>query len=239
MTRMPRTAELAAHAPQDLVEHDTDRRAKRAVWKPLAAAGIGGAVLLATGFGVFAQLQATATNTTPLSVNSGTLLLTLADNGAGFTTAIERVAPGDVVRRHVTLTNTGTLAGTGLALNAKAATTNNLLDPTRGLQAVVRSCPSAWTATTGTCSGTSTAVYTGPLSGLTGTAPVAFTAAGDLAVAGQAHLQVELTLPKTPNTETSINGVLPTPAGGTIQGLTNQLTFTFTETQRTETTTNS
>lgn len=48
------------------------------------------------------------------------------------------------------------------------------------------------------------------------------------------HLQISLVLPN--ETETTVNGVLP---GSTIQGLSASLTWTFTEAQRTATTTTS
>ena len=86
------------------VTDENDRR-KRA-WRPLAAAAAAGSVLVITGFGVWASLNATATGVT--SVNSGTLKLVMADNGVGFTQNLSNMAPGDSVNRFVSLTNTGT-----------------------------------------------------------------------------------------------------------------------------------
>lgn len=71
-------------------------------------AGVAGVGLLLTGVGVYAALQATASNATPEAINSATLKLTLA--GAGFTTAVGNLVPGDVTNRYVDLTNGGTSA---------------------------------------------------------------------------------------------------------------------------------
>ena len=73
---------------------DADGR-RRTAWRPLAVAVTGGALLMTAGFGVWASLDATAFNTTPQDVSSGTLSLSLDDNGAGFTSAITNIAPGD------------------------------------------------------------------------------------------------------------------------------------------------
>lgn len=58
--------------------------------------------------------------------------------------------------------------------------------------------------------------------------------AGSIPAGAVQHLQFSLTLPN--QNETTINGTLPT---GTIQGLVANLTWTFTQAQRTATTTNS
>src|SRR4051812_37593446 len=97
----------------------TEDRRKRAAWRPLAAAAAAGSVLLITGFGVYAMLNATATGAT--KVDAGTISLTLADAGAGFTQDISKIAPTDAVNRFVTLTNAGSLEGK--ALQVKIAST--------------------------------------------------------------------------------------------------------------------
>lgn len=143
----------------DIVENVPATARPRSVWKPLAAAGIGGAVLVATGFGVFAQLQAQADNVlTPQAVNTGDLKLelgrqTTAGTGgalsAGFTQPINNLAPGDNVNRFVTLTNTGSLDGALLKLKVADTTVPASLlstDPVHGLRVTVQSCPVAWTA---------------------------------------------------------------------------------------------
>ena len=46
------------------MSESTERRSRPA-WRPLAVAVAGGALLVTTGFGVWASLNATAFNTTP------------------------------------------------------------------------------------------------------------------------------------------------------------------------------
>lgn len=223
---------------------DTDDRRKRPVWKPLAAAGIGGAVLIATGFGVFASLSATANNTTAQQVDSGVLSLTLANNGTGFTQIVDKLAPLDTVNRFVTLTNNGSLAGKDLGLRLTATGSSSLITDgtsTRALTVTIDSCPTAWTAITtgnGTCTTPTTVLSTRALSGLTGATPISLASDTIAALNGQRHLRITLTLPD--QTETIANGATPAPnAAGTIQNQNASLTWTFNENQRTATTTTS
>src|SRR5207302_7572103 len=88
------------------------------------AVAIGG--LLLTAGGVYAGLNAVATNTTPQTVTSGTLKLTMANNGAGFSQNISDMAPADVVNRFVDLTNGGTLDAQNLTLAVSDATPTKL-----------------------------------------------------------------------------------------------------------------
>jgi hypothetical protein len=214
-------------------------RRPRAAWRPLAAAVAGGAILVTTGFGVWASLNATAFNASPQSVSSGTLSLTMAANGNGFTQAITNMAPGDVVNRYVDLTNGSSLDAQGLTLGI-AATGNSALitdgtspATTKALKVAVNACTGGtWSATTGTCSGTTSSL-------LSATTLSAFSTAqslisGALAKSSVQHLQISVQLPD--QTETTANGTTPTT---TIQGQTASLTYTFTESQRTATTTNS
>lgn len=211
---------------------------RRAAWRPLAAAVVGGAALLTTGFGVWASLTATAANVAPESVSTGTLKLTLTDNGAGFSQAIANVAPGDVVNRYVTLTNGGTLDAQALSVKVDATGSAALISDgvspatTKGLRVTMTSCSVAWTPGTGACGGTSTQVLAAtPLSALT--APVSLVP-GSIAAGNLQHVRVSVQLPD--QNETTVNGVLP---ASTIQGQTANLTYTFAEVQRTATTTNS
>ena len=225
----------------------TDDHRKRPVWKPLAAAGIGGAVLVATGFGVFASLSATANNTTAQQVDSGVLSLVLTNNGAGFAQIVDNLAPQDTVNRFVTLTNNGTLASKDLGLRLTTTGSSSLITDgnstgTRALTVTVDSCPGAWTAVTtgnGPCaSGLTTVLTTRPLSGLTGTTPTTLITGDTLAVNGQRHLRITLTLPN--QDENIANGATPSPdTTGTIQNQNAQLTWTFNQNQRTATTTTS
>jgi hypothetical protein len=201
----------------------------------LAAAGVVSAVGLAlTAGGVYAALNATASNTTPQSDASGTLKLVLADNGAGFTTAVSALAPGDTVNRFVNLTNSGTLDASGLTLGV-ADTVNSKLttDATNGLKVTVSSCSVAWAPTTGVCSGTTTTLVSSAALATIKSTPATLSSSA-VPAGTTTYLRVALNLPD--QAETTVNGTLPT---GTIQNLTASLTWTFTETQRAATTTTS
>lgn len=195
----------------------------------LAATGL----LLTTG-GVYAALNATAFNTTAQASDSGTLRLTMTNNGVGFSTAVSNLAPGDVVNRYVNLLNGGTLDAAGLTLGVTDTVNSKLTtDVTNGLRVTVSSCPTAWTPGSGTCATTPTTLVTNvPLATLK-TTPSTL-AATPVAAGASTFLRVAVTLPD--QTETTVNGALPT---GTIQGLNAALTWTFTETQRAATTTTS
>jgi len=203
----------------------------------VATAAVGGVALV--GSSVFASLTATAFNTSAHSVSSGTLKLTQASSGvagltAGFTTAVTGVAPGDTINRFIDLTNGGTLAGASMTLGlADSAATKLTTDAVNGLQVTVKECTVAYTTVTGLCSGTETTMV-GPVSAnlLTSTPQTLTVAAADLLAGGVAHTKFIISLPT--NSEVTTNGTLP---GGTIQGLTSLLTWTFTETQRAATNT--
>ena len=191
--------------------------------------------LLLTAFSVFAGLNAVANNPVAQGVSSGTLSLTMSANGAGFSSAISNMAPGDVVNRYVALTSGGTLAGNGLGLYVTDSTPTKLTtDSANGLQVTVKSCSVAWNATAGTCGGTTTTLLaSSPISGLTSAAPGSLVT-GAIASNTTYNLQVSTQLPN--QSETTTNGTFP---ANTIQGLTANLTWNFTEAQRTATTTNS
>jgi len=218
------------------VEH---RRRKGGAWRPLAAAAAGGSVLLVTGFGVWASLNATASATQ--TVDNGTLKLTQAANGVGTTQSISKMAPGDVVNRFVTLTNGGTLAAKALTFKvvptAVAPTSGNLLvsDAAKGLQLTVSSCTVAW-GTDGSCAGTSAVA-------LSQTAVAASTLQSGIALSnigsivsdtGKVFLKISALLPD--QNETTVDGTLPS---STIQGASASLAYTFIETQRDATSTSS
>lgn len=203
----------------------------------LAACTVGAIGLAITGGGVYAALNATASNTAAQSATSGLLSLTMANNGAGFSQAVSNLAPGDVVNRYVTLTQGADLDGKNLTLAVADATPTPLTtDGTKGLRVTVTQCVSGdWTVATGSCAGagagTSVLATNVPLRTLA-TTPAALT--GSLPAGSTVKLQLALSLPD--QTETTVNGVAPT---GTIQGLSSSLTWTFSETQRTATTTGS
>lgn len=193
----------------------------------VAAAVVGGGALVSSS--VFASLTAVATAST--SVTSGTLSLTdtATAGSGGLVTAIPAMAPGDVVNRYVDLTNGGTLDADTTTVRIVATSNALTTDATKGLKVTISACSVAWV--TGSCSGTTTSV-------LAQTAVSAIVAADQnlslpSKLAGAINrLKVSLLLPD--NTEVTTNGALPS---GTIQGLTATLAWTFTEQQRTATTT--
>jgi hypothetical protein len=191
---------------------------------------------LLSGAGVYAGLSATATGAE--SVTSGTLDLTLSpDVGAGFSSFSGKMAPGDTDNVFVDLNNTGSLASAaGMTLSVTGAPSNALVNGSvagEGLTVAATQCSVAWTLATGACSGTTTPILaTTSVSGLAVPAALSNIPAM-VATTGQvAHVRVSLGLTAT---ETSLNGVSPTP---TIQGLSTTLTYTFTEVQRTGVATN-
>ncbi|HWB67384.1 MAG TPA: TasA family protein [Mycobacteriales bacterium] len=215
-------------------------RHERPAWRPLAAAVAGGAVLIATGFGVWASLDATASNTTAQHVTSGTLKLQLSDNGDGFTQAVSNLAPGDVVNRYVDLANNGSLDAKGMTLGIVASPNNALVtdgsspSTTKALHVTVTQCTGGtWAPSTGVCSGTTSSALSSTVLSTLST-PQSLTGLTTIGNGTTIHLQVTLTLPD--QTETTTNGTLPT---NTIQGLSTDLTYTFTEGQRDATTTTS
>lgn len=201
-----------------------------------AAALIGVSALSVGANGVFAALNATASNVTPQQVAAGTLSLTLGagSNSAGFSTSISNVAPGDVVNRYVDITNAGSLPSIGLNLGIASTGTSSLITDgttSKALRVTIKSCTVAWDAATGTCTGTqATEIAAAPLS--TWTTAQNFAATTGLAAAGVSHLQVAVGLPD--QNETTVNGQAPS---GTVQGGSVNLTYTFTENQRTGTVT--
>jgi hypothetical protein len=202
----------------------------------IAAFAVGAAGLAITGGGVYAALNATASNTTAQNATSGILSLTMANNGVGFSQGVANLAPGDVVNRYVTLTQGADLAGENLTLGVQAspATTKLTADEVKGLQVTVTQCVGGtWTTSgAGTCSGTKDELVSAPLKTLV--SDPATPLIGAVAAGSALNLQVSLTLPN--QTETTVNGDLP---ANSIQGLSSALTWTFSETQRTATTTGS
>lgn len=206
-----------------------EKRKPRSIATPLALAGLGAMVLALTVNGASAVLSAQTNNPTVESVNAGTLNLSMADNGAGFSQGISNIAPGDTVNRYVNLTNSGTLDGRNLTLAVTGTGSQSLIadgTSSRALKLTVKACSVAWDATAGTCAGTSTTLLTGTtlasLAGGVGLESVAFNS-------GQSrHLQLSLALPD--QNETTTNGITPTE---TVQGQTTQLSYNFGITQRT------
>lgn len=214
-----------------------------------AGAQIAAASIVAVGglslttSGVWAALQATADNSgNPLATSTGTLSLTLTKNGDGIGTtttttpavtgvaaaAISAMAPGDTVYRFINLTNGGTLAALGMTLGITGSAANALTTSATGLAVGVDLCSVAWTVTgpAGTCGGTTTSpVASTPI--LTFSSQAVVGPAVAIAPAAVNYARIKISLPA--GSEITSNGQLP---GGTIQGLSTNLTFTFTEQQR-------
>ena len=210
---------------------------KKKPWRALAGAVIVLSVAAIAGQSVLSSLNATAFNTSPQNVNSGTLSLNLSSTSpsTGFSTSITNMAPGDVVNRYVTLTNNGTLDGINMSLQTAETGTATLISDTgtaKALVLTVKSCSVAWTQGTGTCSGTPNTEIAGAALGSYSVAK-AF-ANGTLSASAVKYLQVSLQLPD--QNETTVNGVQPTT---TIQGGNVYITYTFNFAQRNATTTNS
>ena len=204
----------------------------------IGAASMIGISAVAIGMnGVFASLNATASNVTPQSLGSGTLSLSLgaANGSAGFGDQISNLPPGDVVNRYVDITNDGTLDSIDLDLGIAATGTSSLISDgatSRALTVSVNSCSVPWDVNTGTCSAdSSTEIAAAPLS--TFATAQDFAATTGLTSGQTSYLQVSLALPD--QNETTVNGVAPE---GTVQGGTVDLTYTFGEIQRNATATN-
>jgi len=219
--------------------HTRTRNKPRRHGKAMVAGLFAASVGLLTTAGVYAALSGVATGSE--AVTSGTLNLTLsADVGAGFSSFVGKMAPGDTDNVYVNLNNTGTLASAaGMTLWVAGTPANALTNgtaPGEGLTVTATQCSVAWTLATGVCSGTTTPILTTAQISTMNTSGTAVSLSNVPSLAastGQvAHVQVSLGLV---GTETSTNGVAPTP---TIQGLSTTLAYTFTEQQRTGIATN-
>lgn len=211
--------------------HSRSRRSQRSKTRLALAGAFGAGVLALTGAGVYAGLNAVATGTH--DVSSGTLSLVVAtDAGAGFGQTISNMAPGDLANSFVKLTNGTTLAAKDLTLGVTGTGSNVLTTSgAKGLAISVSQCSVAWTAG-GVCSGTTTALLAStPVATLSST-PGSLVS-GAITTSAVYHLKIGIALPD--QVETTTNG---TPPGGTVQGLSTTLTFSFNELQRDATTTN-
>jgi hypothetical protein len=207
--------------------------ARRSRTRIALASAFGVAVLGLVGSGVYAGLNAIATGTQ--SVSTGTLSLVVTPGvGAGFGQTYSNVAPGDVMNSYVDLTNGASLAAQALTLKV-VGTGSTLLttDATKGLHVTINQCSTAWTLSTGLCSGSTTMMASTAISTLSGT-PGSLVS-GAVAISAVYHLQVSLALPD--QSETTVNGTTPTTSIQNLGPVT--LTYTFDEAQRTATVTNS
>jgi len=209
-------------------------------WRTAASGVIGLSLLAIASTGVLAGLNAT-TSSVPQTVAAGTLRLTMAatTGSAGFGQSISNLAPGDVVNRYVTLTNSGTLGGQGLTLTIASSGTPSLITDGTGLATnkaltvTVQSCSVAWTQATGLCGGVA-GIPEIAATTLSSFATAKALATTSLVPNGGLNLRIQTALPD--QNETTVDGNLP---ATTVQGGSANLTYTFFETQRTATSTNS
>lgn len=237
-TSMPHDDNPHDHSPHDGGPPAAGPHRPRAAWRPIAVAAIGASALITTGVGVVATLTASASNIEPQSVDSGTLALTLDDNGDGFAQSIGNMAPGDTVHRFVTLENTGSLDARDLTFTASATGAPALIadgkapSTTKALRVGVTSCSTTWDPRTGKCTGTVTSLLA-PTE--LATAATAQRLVDDSVAAGRTvELRIEITLPD--QDEVTVNGVAPEQ---TVQGASVEIVHTFTATQRAATITDS
>lgn len=203
-----------------------------------ATSVIAGSVILVAGVSVFAGLNATVSASQDDS--AGTLVLSTANNGAGFSQSITNMAPGDVVNRYVTLTNSGTLGSQSLGLSIASTGTSTLITDgvspatNKAITVTVLSCSGGnWNTSTGVCSGTTnTEIAETSLSAFTN--QKVFSVSPTLASGGTSKLQIRTKLPD--QNETTVNGVLPSV---TVQSGSVNLSYLFNEAQLAGSTTNS
>ena len=207
----------------------------------VAMAGTVGVTVASTA--ASANLDAVATNTTPQTIQSGTLsLITAANAGSsGFTSTVSSMAPGDTLNYAVGVT-TGTMAAQNFYLSINdTATASTLLttSATKGLTVTVVQCSVAWAMPAGTCSGTTTATTAlntavSTMNTTTGGGVELTMFTGSVSASTTTYLKFTLTLPAS-IAETVTNGALP---GGTIQGLTASINWKIRTTQRIASVTN-
>ncbi|MGH9301143.1 MAG: TasA family protein [Acidimicrobiales bacterium] len=198
----------------------------------LATLLVGGG-FAAVGAGAFSTFNSSVTSSGQ-ATNSGTVKIVLGATGSSanrLTVGAVNIVPGDTIDRSVDLSNdpTNNIALAGVTLSDSFSPGATLLssDSVNGLQLVVSKCSIPWTeagtapAYTYTCTGTTSAV----LGSNSSPVPVLQTnaALSNLSVlAGTGgtvdHLLVHLAFPIS--------------AGNTFQGLSTNITYTFTATQR-------
>lgn len=212
----------------------SEQRTAGGAQRRFVVGGLVALVLAVLSTGVLATLNASAFNTSPQRAEAGTLSLVLANNGAGFSQGLTNLAPGDVVQRYVDLTNNGTLAAQGLTFAVTSSASNALTvdgTTTRALRIAVNACSGTWTPSTGACSGTVTPLLAATPVGSLATVRDLLTTA--VPAGTVTRLQVVTTLPD--QDEVTTNGAAPS---ASVQGLSTNLTFTFTQRQRSASVTN-
>ena len=193
----------------------------------LLSAVLGASSLVATS--VYATLTSKARTTVPQSVSTGTLSLTMnpgisVGTTDGFLAPIRNMAAGDGVTRFVDIKFLGTLPAASLYLVGSASETPTALltDASYGLTVKVEECSSIYPSN-GSCGATvfnslSTTSYASALGRFK-------INTSTLANSATIHLKVSFRLPV--GNEYVQDGSLPV---GTLQGLTQNMTWSFVET---------
>ena len=170
----------------------------------LAAMALSALVLI--GVTSVGSTTATFTATTSNPGNTfatATLVISNDKPNAGDLVNITNLVPGDTAQRVVHITNGGNTGFTYAAAGSAVASTLLWTDATFGLQAAVYRCNN--------CTTPANSVYSGALKNLV------IPASGTVAAAGSDYLTFVFSLPST--------------AGNTFQGLTQDFTVTYTATQ--------
>jgi len=208
---------MEAHDAQE------ERRRRRVLGKimlTLAVLGSAAGLVMAT---THASWTSAANQNNQIA--SGTVAITLGSTGSAtnrLNINASGIAPGDTIKRSVDLTNpTGDTDLASISVSTAASPSSTLdTDTTNGLQMTIDKCSVAWTETgvspafSYSCTGTTTSVL--------GSVPVIQTNAAlsnlsSVTNGNTDHLLVTL----------SLGG-----SGGTLQGKSSTVTYTFTGTQR-------
>jgi spore coat-associated protein N len=205
------------------------RSQARALTTPRGSIGAFFVLAIVAAAAASAGAFGTFTSSTNVShdVTSGTVVIALGATGAStnrLDVDADHVAAGDTIERSVDLTNSGNLDLASIKLTTSAVTSSKLdQDATNGLQMKIESCSAAWTETgssapfTYTCDSpatTQTVLIQGPVIGTDQT----LSNLGSLTAGGTDHLLVTETLPAS--------------ADDSFQGLTSEIDYAFTGTQR-------
>jgi spore coat-associated protein N len=190
--------------------------------KILASVALLGTAAAVAGMGTYGAF--TSSTSASQAVTAGTVTIALGTGTSNtLNVPVTGLLPGDKVEKLVTLANTGNSDLNNVTLTTSAGATASLLttDVTNGLQLSIENCSVAWTGTAApyTCTGTKTTVLA--------SSPV-------IAANKALNNLTSLTSAKTDNLK--VTTTFPTTAGDTFQGATSTIAFSFTGTQRTETT---
>ncbi|MFJ4209160.1 TasA family protein [Paenarthrobacter sp. NPDC089675] len=190
--------------------------------KILASVALVGTAAAVAGMGTYGAF--TSSTSASQAVTAGTVTIALGTGASNtLNVPVAGLLPGDKVEKLVTLSNTGNSDLNNVTLTTSAGATGSLLttDTVNGLQLTIENCSVPWTGAAApyTCAGTKTTVLA--------SAPVitANTVLNNL---------TSLTSAKTDNLK--VTTAFPTTADNTFQGATSTIAFSFTGTQRTQTT---